>query len=188
MLPLFFNHKHLCRSPRKTLSIEFASKKLPGVTFPYTSRSPMQQQGNHSKHQLVFSSQPSMTSFHPETQKQKEKASSGDKYCVSQLTPSIFFKVSVLSSLVTAKIDLQKELHSWLMSTLHLHRMNTTVDKVSSQFTRRPTLFPNSQHNTPVNMTVQYLMPCFRKVSQISTTATVASNYRQYVSYKSYQG
>jgi hypothetical protein len=146
----------------------------------------MQQQGNHSKHQLVFSSQPSMTSFHPETQKQEKQVVV--KYCVSQLTPSINFKVSVLSSLVTAKIDLQKELHSWLMSTLHLHRMNTTVDKVSSQFIRQPTLFPNSQHNNNVNMTVQYLMPCFRKVSQISTTATVASNYRQYVSYKSYQG
>ena len=186
MLPLFFNHKHLYHSPRKTLRIEFASKKLPGVIFPYTSQSPMQQQGNHSKHQLIFSPQPGITSFHPETQKQKKQVVV--KYCVSQLTPSIFFKVSVLSSLVTAKLHLQKELHSWLMSTLHLHRMNTTVDKVSSQFIRQPTLFPNSQHNNNVNMTVQYLMPCFRKVSQISTTATVASNYRQYVSYKSYQG
>lgn len=28
--PLVLNHKHLCHSPRKTLSTEFASKKLPG--------------------------------------------------------------------------------------------------------------------------------------------------------------
>ena len=54
LTPLFFNHKHWCHSPRKTLSTEFASKKLPGGDIswygpkPHAARQSLETPSSHT--------------------------------------------------------------------------------------------------------------------------------------------